>query len=133
MRAGRACTATVISVADRRTGSRRKTRTAAGTWVPVDPEERAWGPRSRPTTSEVRSPPEKRIDISSADLLRGGELFRSLLEAGVVDSVEVAIIPILLGGGIPLLPDPARTRKLKLASHKVYGSTGIVSLKYDVM
>ena len=65
-------------------------------------------------------------------LFGGGELFRSLLEAGVVDSVEVAIIPILLGGGIPLLPDPARTRKLKLASYKVYGTTGIVSLKYDV-
>ena len=65
-------------------------------------------------------------------LFGGGELFRSLLEARVVDTVEVAIIPILLGGGIALLPDPAKTTRLKLASHRVYPSTGIVMLKYDV-
>ena len=65
-------------------------------------------------------------------LFGGGELFRSLLEAGVVDSVEVAIIPILLGGGIPLLPEPANTTSLKLASHRVYPTTGIAILKYDV-
>jgi len=28
----------------------------------------------------------------------GGELFRYLVDAGLVDSVEVAIMPILLGG-----------------------------------
>jgi dihydrofolate reductase len=32
-------------------------------------------------------------------LFGGGSLFRSLLELGLVDSVEVAIIPVLLGGG----------------------------------
>jgi hypothetical protein len=29
---------------------------------------------------------------------------------GLVDTVEVAIIPVLLGGGVPLLPDPAEGR-----------------------
>src|SRR5262245_24768089 len=33
-------------------------------------------------------------------LFGGGELFRSLLAAGLVDRVEVAVIPVLLGGGI---------------------------------
>ena len=66
-------------------------------------------------------------------LFGGGELFRSLLDAGLVDTVEVGIIPVLLGGGIPLLPSPAKQAKLKLTGHKVYGSTGIVSLQYAVV
>ena len=63
-------------------------------------------------------------------LFGGGELFRSLLELGLVDSVEVAVIPVLLGGGIPLLPDPAKRAKLKLESHRVYAKTGTVALAY---
>jgi dihydrofolate reductase len=65
-------------------------------------------------------------------LFGGGSLFRSLLDAGLVDSVEIAIVPVLLGGGIPLLPPPAKQAKLTLTSHKVYPKTGIVSLEYAV-
>ena len=65
-------------------------------------------------------------------LFGGGSLFRSLADAGLVDSVEVAVIPILLGGGIPLLPSPAAPIKLTLMSHKVYEKTGTVSLEYAV-
>jgi dihydrofolate reductase len=36
-------------------------------------------------------------------LFGGGSLFRSLLEAQQVDLVEVLVVPVLLGGGIPLL------------------------------
>jgi dihydrofolate reductase len=64
-------------------------------------------------------------------LFGGGLLFGSLLDAGLVDTVEVAVIPVLLGDGIPLLPPPARQAKLKLTGHKVY-KTGIVSLEYAV-
>jgi dihydrofolate reductase len=64
-------------------------------------------------------------------LFGGGALFRSLLEMGEVDTVEVSIVPVLLGGGIPLLPPPAQQTKLNLSSHKVYRS-GLVSLIYDV-
>ncbi len=64
-------------------------------------------------------------------LFGGGVLFRSLLELGLVDKVGVAVMPVLLGGGIPLLPAPAQRAKLKLTEHKVYKS-GIVSLEYDV-
>jgi dihydrofolate reductase len=63
-------------------------------------------------------------------LFGGGLLFRSLLDAGLVDTVEVAVIPVLLGGGIPLLAAPAKRTKLKLTGHKVYGSA-IVSLEYS--
>lgn len=65
-------------------------------------------------------------------LFGGGELFRSLLALGLVDSVEVAVIPILLGGGIPLLPPPAQRAKLALTGHRVYGRTGTVLLEYAV-
>jgi dihydrofolate reductase len=64
-------------------------------------------------------------------LFGGGELFRTLLEAGVVDTVEIAIIPVLLGGGIPMLPSPAPRAQLAFREHKIYPS-GIVMLSYDV-
>ncbi len=64
-------------------------------------------------------------------LFGGGALFRSFLEAGLVDTVEVAIIPVLLGGGVPLLPHPARQAKLTLTGHRIY-KTGIVLLEYAV-
>ena len=40
-------------------------------------------------------------------LFGGGELFRSLLADGRVDGVDAGIRPVVLGGGIPLLPAPA--------------------------
>jgi dihydrofolate reductase len=64
-------------------------------------------------------------------LFGGGSLFRSLLAEGLVDRVEVAIMPVLLGGGIPLLAPPDLQTKLRLTSHKLYPS-GIVGLEYDV-
>lgn len=65
-------------------------------------------------------------------LFGGGELFRSLLELGLVDEVQVGIIPVLLGKGLPMLPSPATSSKLKLASHKIYAKTGTVMLSYAV-
>ena len=64
-------------------------------------------------------------------LFGGGSLFRSLLDAGLVDTVEVAIMPVLLGEGVALLPPPSKQTKLKLTGHKVYKS-GIVSLEYSI-
>ena len=52
--------------------------------------------------TELRTKPGK--DIA---LFGGGELFRILFAAGLVDRVEVSLIPVLLGGGIPLIPSPA--------------------------
>lgn len=63
-------------------------------------------------------------------LYGGGTLFRSLLDAGLVDTVEVAVVPVLLGAGVPLLP-PGATAKLVLADHKALPS-GIVALSYSV-
>jgi dihydrofolate reductase len=65
-------------------------------------------------------------------LFGGGSLFRSLLELGLVDSVEVAVMPVLLGEGVPLLPPPANIARLKLIDHRVYDKTGTVTLEYAV-
>ena len=65
-------------------------------------------------------------------LFGGGALFHSLLQAKLVDTVEVAIIPVLLGEGIPLLPPPVKQTKLKLTNHKIFKKTGIVSLEYAI-
>jgi dihydrofolate reductase len=64
-------------------------------------------------------------------LFGGGALFRSLLDAGLVDTVEVAVVPVLLGAGIPLLP-PGASTKLVLADQKVLPASGIVALSYSV-
>jgi dihydrofolate reductase len=65
-------------------------------------------------------------------LYGGGELFRNLLELGEVDAVEVAVLPVLLGGGIPLLPSPALRTMLRLSSQRHYPKSGIVLLEYAV-
>ena len=52
-------------------------------------------------------------------LFGGGSLFSRPLGMGLVDTVEVAIIPVLLGKGIPLLPDAAERATLKLTKHRV--------------
>ncbi|HTF42879.1 MAG TPA: dihydrofolate reductase family protein [Terriglobales bacterium] len=64
-------------------------------------------------------------------LFGGGPLFRSLAEDGLVDTVEVGIVPVLLGAGIPLLPSTAQRIKLSLTAHRIY-RTGIVSLEYAI-
>lgn len=78
------------------------------------------------TVAALRAAPGKDIW-----LFGGGSLFRTLLDAGLVDTVEVAIMPVLLGEGIPLLAPPTTQKKLRLTGHKIYG-TGIVSLEYTV-
>jgi dihydrofolate reductase len=78
--------------------------------------------------AELRGKPGKDIAIFG-----GGELFRSLLAAGLVDRIEVAVIPVLLGGGIPLLPPPAGRAVLKLRKERVYEKTGTIGLEYDIV
>jgi Dihydrofolate reductase len=66
-------------------------------------------------------------------LFGGGDLFRSLLEAGLVDQVEVGLVPVLLGHGIPMLPKMDKKVRLELASHNIYPKTGTLMLSYNVL
>lgn len=78
------------------------------------------------TVNALRKAPGKEIW-----LFGGGELFRSMLDQRLVDAIEVAVVPVLLGGGIPLLPPPADRAKLKLVDH-IASETGNVRLTYSV-
>jgi dihydrofolate reductase len=62
-------------------------------------------------------------------LFGGGSLFHNLLDPGLVDTVEVAVMPVLRVGGIPLLPPPASRTRLEPLGNKV-SRMGIVSLEY---
>ena len=63
----------------------------------------------------------------------GGTLFRDLAHAGLVDGVDVAILPILLGGGLPLLPSPGPRLPLTLRAQRLYPKTGTLFVEYDVV
>jgi dihydrofolate reductase len=62
----------------------------------------------------------------------GGHLFRDLAVAGLVDGVDVAVIPILLGGGLPLMQTPGPRLPLRLRGQRLYAASGILFLQYDV-
>lgn len=65
-------------------------------------------------------------------LFGGGTLFRSLLDQGQVDTIEVTIVPVLLGNGVPLLERGPVTRAgLVLRDTRQYPS-GMVTLSYSV-
>ncbi|MCI0537840.1 MAG: dihydrofolate reductase family protein [Verrucomicrobiales bacterium] len=78
------------------------------------------------TVSALKAKPGKDIW-----LFGGGELFRSLLEAQLVDTVELGVMPILLSQGIPLLPTGRRSPVLRLVQSKAL-SSGTVGLSYAV-
>ena len=80
------------------------------------------------TVDALRAQPGKDIWLYG-----GGELFQTLLALDCVDTVEPAVIPILLGGGRPLLPAPSVRRSLVFTGQRVYKKSGIVLLKYDVV
>ena len=62
-------------------------------------------------------------------LMGGGELAREFLKADLVDEIELGIVPVLLGEGIPLFPQGFPQRDFSLVENKSY-SQGLVSLKY---
>jgi dihydrofolate reductase len=64
-------------------------------------------------------------------LFGGGRLFRSLMDAGLVDAVEVTVMPVLLGNGVPLLAEGHRIG-LRLQESTALPS-GILMVKYAVL
>jgi len=66
-------------------------------------------------------------------LFGGAGLFRTLLDAGQVDTVEVSLIPVLLGAGVSLMPPPYGAVRLRLTKQKVLATTGTLSLEYEIV
>lgn len=81
---------------------------------------------SRNSVESIRSRAERDVW-----LFGGGELFRSFLALGLVDTVEIAVMPVLLGQGLHLLPPGATRARLQLTNERTYPS-GIVLLQYNV-
>ena len=65
-------------------------------------------------------------------LFGGGRLFGSLCNEGLVDTVEVSILPVLLGGGVPLVAGLSSHVKLILKEQQTFEETGTVLLVYEV-
>ena len=84
--------------------------------------------RAAETIAELKASPGKDIW-----LFGGGELFTSLANLGLVDSVSVALMPVMLGSGRPLFPASASRLPLQLVRQQVYQKSGIVSLEYQVV
>src|SRR4051812_5655097 len=95
-------------------------------------------PADYPDVSVIQSDPVQHIQMlkkaAGKDiwLFGGGALFRTLLEAGLVDTVEPAVIPVLLGSGIPMLPASYSNIRLVLTKHRLYQKSGIMLLEYSV-
>ncbi len=64
-------------------------------------------------------------------VIGGGELAKSLLEAGVIDEITLNIHPVLLGSGIPLFLSLERQIDLELLDCKIL-KTGCVLVSYRV-
>lgn len=64
-------------------------------------------------------------------LFGGGALFGSLASAGLVDTVELGVMPVLLGSGLPVISGNTGRVKLRLSSSETSPAGGL-SLKYTV-
>ena len=62
----------------------------------------------------------------------GGHLCRELATAGLLDGIDVAVIPVVLGNGLPMMATPGPQLSLKLRTHRLYAQTGTLFLQYDV-
>jgi dihydrofolate reductase len=74
--------------------------------------------------SQLRKRPGKNIW-----LMGGGELARDFLKADLVDELQIGIVPVLLGEGIPLFLPGFPQRDFELVENKTY-SRGLIVVEY---
>jgi dihydrofolate reductase len=63
-------------------------------------------------------------------LIGGGELTREFLKEDLVDELYLAIVPVLIGEGIPLFAPGFPQREFMLTQSNTY-SGGLIALKYE--
>ena len=73
----------------------------------------------------------KEQDGKGICLMGGGELARSLFEAGLIDEIGFNIHPVLLGAGIPLFHPMSRQINLELRECRAFAN-GCVYVTYRV-
>jgi dihydrofolate reductase len=76
------------------------------------------------TISDLRNEPGKDIW-----LVGGGELVSMLLEADLIDEMQICYIPVILGKGISLFPEQPKESKWELTGSKPYKS-GALMVEY---
>ena len=69
--------------------------------------------------------------LKCAWLMGGGELAASFRTAGLITRYMIFVVPIILGGGVPLFADTGERSPLSLLHAKPYPS-GLVQLDYGV-
>ena len=65
-------------------------------------------------------------------LVGGGELIAAFLDEGQIDEFIIHVIPVFIGGGIPLIQPRHRLVPLSLLSSRSY-SDGVIRLRYAVL
>jgi dihydrofolate reductase len=63
-------------------------------------------------------------------LVGGGEINTILLDAGLIDQMDLFVHPIIIGEGIPLFAGTAKTQQFKLTGTKAFES-GLTQLTYE--
>ena len=64
----------------------------------------------------------------------GGQAISQYLKAGLVDEMQLHVVPIFLGAGAPLFDGHVGTAPENLALKRVVESpTGVMHLKYEVV
>jgi dihydrofolate reductase len=66
-------------------------------------------------------------------LVGGGDLNTLFLNYNLIDRIILAVIPIVLGGGIPLFARGGRETLFKLSNAQHWTETGVVQMTYEKM
>ncbi|MFC3127501.1 dihydrofolate reductase family protein [Pseudoroseomonas globiformis] len=69
--------------------------------------------------------------VGDAWIVGGAKLQAAFVEAGELDHLDLFIVPILLGDGLPLFPRQERSRDLILRTSRTLDK-GMVRLSYDI-
>lgn len=65
-------------------------------------------------------------------LIGGGQLNGHLLKANLIDELDLTVLPVILGKGIPLFDGAYDDRDLELLECKSYGN-GVVQMRYKIL
>jgi dihydrofolate reductase len=100
------------------------------------------------TSRPIRDPPAQVRAVTAAELpaaleelraaargdvwiVGGGKTAQACLDAGLVDELELYLVPRLLGNGVPLLSGPAGLAPLRLAEARAFPN-GVLKARYEV-
>ena len=76
---------------------------------------------------KVRSETDKDIYVWG-----GGDVITQFIDLDLLDELNIAVIPILLGDGVPLFGKFSNLKKLRLTECKKFEKSGIAALKYEL-